>query len=383
MEPAYQFADRRLPWRALLDGPAPDRILFHNIWFRGHNNPRYSELLPRLRRLDPFPLVCSDRRTLRGLQYRALRWTQRPRDAFILPLLARRYRHLLSVDTRQIPHWPGTAVSDVDDPVYTPAEVRSLNDPALAAYVVTAERAARRFEELGVEKPWHVIPQGVDLAALSPDAVAAARARHRRDGEVAVGYMAGFLVGAGDRQEANTLYNIDHLLALWDEIHARVPEARLWLLGEASESIRRRTSGRDDIVLFGRVPRNRVLPLVASLDVALYPRRHDQGISASKVGEYLGAGVPIVSYDLRVTENVAAAGAGILVQSPREFVDAVEHLAHDGPERARLADAAARAGRDLDWSRLARRYEEEILDRYLPPTSATTRSTASAQASTE
>ena len=32
--------------------PAPDRVCFYSIWFRGHNNPRYEELLPRLERLD-------------------------------------------------------------------------------------------------------------------------------------------------------------------------------------------------------------------------------------------------------------------------------------------------------------------------------------------
>jgi glycosyltransferase involved in cell wall biosynthesis len=380
---AYPLADRRLPWRRLLERPGPDRILFHNIWFRGHNNPRYSELLPRLGRLDPYPIVCSDRRLVRGVQYRVLHATQRPRDAAVLRLLGRRYRHLLSVNTRQIPHWPGLVVSDVDDPVFTPEEVRNLNAPGLAAYVVTAERAARRFEELGVHKPWHVIPQGVDLAALTDDAVAQARTAHRRDGELAVGYMAGFLVGAGDRDEANTLYNVEHLLELWQEIRARVPQARLWLLGEPSETVRRRLQGREDVQLFGRVRRDRVLPLVANFDVALYPRRHDQGILASKVGEYLGAGVPIVSYDLSVTENVRAAGAGVLVDTPREFVAAVERLARDEPERHRLAEAARRAGAELDWDLLARRYEEEILDRYLPPSSAATRSTESAHASTE
>ena len=32
--------------------PAPDRVALLSIWFHGHNNPRYAELLPRLERLD-------------------------------------------------------------------------------------------------------------------------------------------------------------------------------------------------------------------------------------------------------------------------------------------------------------------------------------------
>ena len=66
---------------------------------------------------------------------------------------------------------------DVDDPFFRPREIELLNDPSLRAYVVTAERAARRYEALGVQKPWVVIPQGVSLgtatAALRAEAAQA------------------------------------------------------------------------------------------------------------------------------------------------------------------------------------------------------------------
>jgi glycosyltransferase involved in cell wall biosynthesis len=57
----------------------------------------------------------------------------------------------------------------------------------------------------------------------------------------------------------------------------------------------------------------------------------------------------------------------VLVPTPREFVDAVVRLVDDDAARAAIADAARRAGRELDWDVLAHRYETEILDRYLPP----------------
>ena len=50
-----------------------------SIWFKGHNNPRYAELLPRLHRLDRYLSVCSDDRLVRGVQYRAYRHTRRAR----------------------------------------------------------------------------------------------------------------------------------------------------------------------------------------------------------------------------------------------------------------------------------------------------------------
>jgi glycosyltransferase involved in cell wall biosynthesis len=359
---------QRLPLRRLAGGPAPapDRIAFASIWFKHHNNPRYAELLPRVSRLDGYLFVMSDRRVPRGLEFRALRWGRPAWHPIVLGAASRRYPGLFTADNEQIPHFRGPIVSDVDDPVFTAREVELLSRPQVAAYVVTAERAARRFEALGVEKQWHVIPQGVSLSSLSADGTARVGGR-RQNGEIVVGYMAAHLLSADDRGGDSPLYNVDHLLDLWDEIHVREPNARLWLLGGPSERVRERCAGRDDIVVFGRLPRDRVLDHVANFDLALYPRTADQGIQAAKVAEYMGAGVPTVSYDFEVTSVLRETGAGVLVGEPREFVDAVVRLAGDAAARGELAQAAGRAGRELDWDVLGRRYEAEILDRHLPP----------------
>jgi glycosyltransferase involved in cell wall biosynthesis len=358
---------RRLPLRRLVAGPdpAPDRLFYLNLWFRGHNNPRYAELLPRLGRLDAYLVMVSERRIPRGLQYRAWHWTEPVHQRLILPYAGRRYRAMFTTHNEQIPFFPGPIVTDVDDPKFTPREVSELNRPNVAAYVVTAERAARRFEELGVRKPWHVIPQGVSLRSLSHERVAAI-ARERRGGRVVVGYMAAWLLSATDRGGDSPLYNVDHLLELWDEISAQTP-AELWLVGGASERVQARCAGRDDVRLFGRLPREDALAHVANFDVALYPRTQDQGIQAAKVAEYMGLGIPTVSYDYRVTEVLRETGAGMLVRSGREFVDAVVGLVSNPDRRADLAAAARTAGAALDWDVLAERYEREILDRYLPP----------------
>ena len=365
---AVPLAEKRLPLRTLVRGPAgPDRILQHGLWFKGHNNPRYAELLPRLERLDPVLFLCSARRVPRALQYRALMAVRPVRHGTLLRAAGRRYRYLFTAENEQIAYFPGLIVSDVDDPVFTPREIELLNRPNLAAYVVTAESAARRFEGLGVSKPWHVVPQGVALVALTDEARADVARRHRRDGELVVGYMAAFLRSREDVGGDNALYNVDHLLELWPEIARRVPAARLWLLGEPSGRVRSRVAERDDVLLLGRVPKDRVLAYAANFDVALYPRSEDQGIRAAKVAEYMGAGAPIVSYDYEVTRDVAEARAGVLVSSPREFVEAVVSLAGDRVRRGQLSAASAAAGAQLDWDALAQRYADEILDRYLPP----------------
>jgi len=243
--------------------------------------------------------------------------------------------------------------------------VELLNRPNLAAYVVTAERAARRFASLGVEKPFHVIPQGVSLSTVTPELIQAAGHR-KKPGSVVVGYLSAHMLTAEDRDGEKALYNVDHLLELWDEVHERVPEARLWLVGGASDRVRERIDTREDIVVFGRLERDQALAQTANFDIALYPREKDEGIQAAKTAEYMGLGVPTVSYDYAVTEELRETGAGVLVNDAREFVDAVVHLVQDAAARRVVAAAAATAGRARNWDVLARRYEDEILALYLP-----------------
>jgi glycosyltransferase involved in cell wall biosynthesis len=356
-----------LPLRRLVLGPTPstDRIFFTSVWFRDHNNPRYAELLPRLRRLDPYLFVCSRDRLVRGIQYRTYRAATPVRVPALMQLARRRYRSLFTVSNEQIPWFAGPIVVDVDDPFFTEREVELLSSPNLAAYVVTAERAGRRLQSLGVEKPYHVIPQGVSLRTVTPELIQAAGRRRRATGEVIVGYMAAFLLAAGDRGGESPLYNVDHLLDLWEEVHLCAPAARLWLVGGASERVRERVRGREDILLLGRLPRDQALAHTANFDIALYPRTKDQGVRAAKVAEYMGLGVPTVSYDFAVTDELRETGAGVLVPTPAAFVEAVVHLIEDASARRTLADAATAAGRARDWDLLARRYEDEILDCYL------------------
>jgi glycosyltransferase involved in cell wall biosynthesis len=357
----------RVSLRTLRSGtPSADRIALLSIWFRDHNNPRYAELLPRLERLDACLLTLPSARVPRGVGFRAFTATKPLLLRSTFGAAARRYRNLLALDFEQLAVWPGAAVMEADDPVFGERGVELMKSPSLRAYVVTAERAARRYESLGIEAPWVVIPQGVNLSAATPELRAAAAARKRPD-EVVLGWMAAHLLTDGDRGAEDPLYNVDHLLELWEAVHERVPNARLWLVGGPSDRLRARLAGRTDVELLGRLPRDRALAVASQFDVAPYARTADQGIRAAKVSEFIGLGVPMVSYDYEVTENLRETGAGVLVPDARAFVDAVSHLLTDDVARSEIAAAAIRAGRELDWDVLARRFEDEVLNRYLPP----------------
>jgi glycosyltransferase involved in cell wall biosynthesis len=362
---SVSLTGHRLRELAVGPPPAPDRIFYHNIWFRGHNNPRYAALLPRLRRLDPYLVTCAEQRIVRGIQFRAHRASRRLRNRLLFAAANRRYRYLFSSDIEQIPYFHGPVVVDMDDPRFRPIEVDLMSRPNVRAYVVTTEQAAQRYQQLGLEKPYHVIPQGVSLDVLEPDRAVRIAADRKRPGDVVVGYVAAYLRSRDDRQGDNPLYNADHLLELWEAIRDRAPNARLWLIGEPSDRVRRACAGRDDVVLFGRLSSGEALAHVANFDIALYPRRVDHAPFPVKIAEYLGLGVPTVAYHLELSRFLSENGAGLTVETPNAFVDAVCGLALDERRRTVMARAAHDAGKGLDMAHLASRYEREVLDRYL------------------
>jgi glycosyltransferase involved in cell wall biosynthesis len=359
---------RRPPLRRLLAGGAaePDRIFHHHVWYRGHTNRRYAELVPRLERVDAYLLWVPKQRIPRGLVYRAIARSLGPRAALVRAG-SRRYRSLFAAELEQVEHFSGPAVVDLDDPSFSDREAWLLERPNVLAYTVTARRAVERLGALGVEKPGYVVPQG--SPPVDPARASAAR-RSRRPGELVLGYVAAWLLLDGDRGGGNPLYNVEHLLELWEEIRSRLPAARLWLVGEPSQRLRARLGRRDDVLLTGRLPPPDALAHAACFDVALYPRTADQGVRAVKIAEYLTAGVPTVAYDHEVVGDLRESAAGILVSSPREFAEAAVGLAQDEPARRALASAAASAGRQRDWDALAAQMAE-ILDRHLPFSAST------------
>jgi hypothetical protein len=118
-------------------------VFFFNTWYRGHNNPRYAELLPRLERVDTRVLTFPRQRLLRAGLERAWRKAKPRLEPFLLRRLERRYPYAFVTDVPQLSLLSRPAVADVDDPYFSEAEVEGLK--RVVAYVVTSESAPRRL----------------------------------------------------------------------------------------------------------------------------------------------------------------------------------------------------------------------------------------------
>jgi glycosyltransferase involved in cell wall biosynthesis len=128
--------------------------------------------------------------------------------------------------------------------------------------------------------------------------------------------------------------------------------------GAAQEELlaRCRRAGVEDRVTFtGHVPHARVAALIAAGDIGIDPApgtELNHGSTMIKVAEYLGAGRPVVAYDLRETRRTAGeAGLYASCGEQRAFIDLIAALARDGERRLRLGRLARERALELTWDR--------------------------------
>ena len=112
----------------------------------------------------------------RGVEFRVIHSTERWRYKALFAAANRRHDRAPRADFNQIPLFHGNVVMDIDDPSFADYEARLLASPNVSAYVVTSAVSVHKNQAMGVDKPFHVIPQGVRASLLLPDAIAAVQA---------------------------------------------------------------------------------------------------------------------------------------------------------------------------------------------------------------
>src|SRR5919108_4337180 len=113
------------------------KVVCFTLWFATHNNPRHAALLPKLIPVVQFyKVTLSRQRVIQALQYRIWHALKR---GLIYPVALRyfsqRFETLFTLEMDQISAWPRhkAIVIDVDDPVFSPTEIRFLNLPNVKA----------------------------------------------------------------------------------------------------------------------------------------------------------------------------------------------------------------------------------------------------------
>jgi glycosyltransferase involved in cell wall biosynthesis len=186
-----------------------------------------------------------------------------------------------------------------------------------------------------------VIPNGVDLRYFTPD-----------NRETREPYT---LLFTGNYEYAP---NVDAALRLAREVlpavQARIPEARLWLVGNAPPP-ELLALANDSITVTGRVPD--VRPYLARASVFVSALCFGAGIK-NKVLEALAMGCPVIATPLSVDGIEARDGQEVVIAGLDALPETVIRLLNDAPLRRTLsANGRALIESRYSWARVAEMYE--------------------------
>jgi glycosyltransferase involved in cell wall biosynthesis len=159
---------------------------------------------------------------------------------------------------------------------------------------------------------------------------------------------------------------LDFLFAAVGDARKSEPRIKLWLIGDASESVKKYVAeGKDEwIRLCGYVPLTDILNYVSNFDIGVYPRTWAQppGRFNVKLAQFMACGVPVVSRNLNESFILREARSGVICQSQREFTETLVQLAASAQTRAQFGNAGRNYAREnLDWSLLVPKYKEVLM----------------------
>jgi glycosyltransferase involved in cell wall biosynthesis len=158
----------------------------------------------------------------------------------------------------------------------------------------------------------------------------------------------------------------DVLLHAWPQVIEEFPTARLHIVGPDTDGLLDQykvlvaSLGLQESVVFPGLllDKDKVEAFANATIFALPSENESFGIA---VAEALSAGLPVLlSKYVAIAEEVAAAGAGVIVRSlqPEEWAHAVIGLLHDNAGRTTMSTAARRlASERYSWDEVGRRLE--------------------------
>ena len=198
----------------------------------------------------------------------------------------------------------------------------------------------------------HVIPNGVSPERFA--GVAAARAQ--RQGPFTLGFVG----------TLKPWHGVDLLIEAFERLLARVPEARLLIVGDGPERERliaqcEHLGLADRVEFTGAVDPAEVGGHLSRMDVGVapYPRLSDFYFSPLKVYEYLAVGMPVVASDIGQLQEIMRDGdAGILCEpgNVAAMADAFFELYRAPELRQRMGLAGQkRILSDFTWQSVASR----------------------------
>ena len=249
-------------------------------------------------------------------------------------------------------------ILNLDDPMYSADELASIknweisvkNRGFMSSIVCTTKYIHDYLKSNGVMSSISVIPQGHSNLETSN-----IRRGSTSRGNLNFVYISPTIDVKGDPHEGHNMWDASTLLLdIWPKVTAS--NARLHLIGRLGQNASLSLSD-NRIISYGLISIKECSKILPNFDVALYPRVHDNAWLPQKLVEYIGAGLPILAFDLIDTNIVSQLNVGLLVENAEEFAQIMNEISSGLVSVDDLRKNSVQVAPDYSWSSLAVKFE--------------------------
>ena len=253
-------------------------------------------------------------------------------------------------------------VLHIDDPEYSKEEIHRLmiwesntiSQKSKPVIVTTNEYTRNWLDEFLLHTKKIIIEQGFypsnnkSLELKTKTAFACA-------------YSSQYIHYNGDKHGNHLAWNADILIdSIIPRLEKFYPRIEIHLIGELGKKAQEALMPRKNIVYHGKLSQQDNANLLARCDLGLYPRKFDNRRSMSKIFSYLGAGLPVVGFDLVDTSVIKNNELGVLVSADQDFINAVYDLSKDFQKYSKLRSNVTRFRVEFNWRALAHKMESQL-----------------------
>jgi hypothetical protein len=249
-------------------------------------------------------------------------------------------------------------ILNLDDPTFSDAEIKDLlsweakviSNGFYSCIVCTTKRVKDYLENNEIQSKVIVVPQGHSIELNRTSNLA------NRSGYLDVVYISPSIDIAGDKHAGHNMWDASTLLVdIWPLVQS--DNLRLHLIGRLGKNASAIASDKR-IIPYGLLSVSDCANLLPSFDLALYPRKIDNGWLPQKLIEYIGAGLPILGFRLIDTEIVENLGVGVLVGGVEEFARRLDDFCKNTKELELFRMSAKIYATQYSWKFLAGNFEE-------------------------
>ncbi len=249
-------------------------------------------------------------------------------------------------------------ILNLDDPLYSVGELAAIKNwencvrirGFTSSIVCTTKYIHDYLKSNEVISSIHVIPQGhssVELPSIHKSSTS--------KGNLNFVYISPTIDVKGDPHEGHNMWDASTLLLdIWPRVTAS--NARLHLIGRLGQNASLSLSD-SRVISYGLISIKECSTLLPNFDVALYPRVHDNAWFPQKLVEYIGAGLPILAFDLIDTNIVSQLNVGLLVKNAEEFARTMDEISCGLLSMEDFQKNTVRAAPDYSWTALAENFE--------------------------